>query len=128
MSQENSHWSLQASRPSKMATHMFRQLRKSSAVLNLMRRQNIRLVSSCGPRMIFAARRYDQQPCVLQSSVLARQALLGLRMFADASPTVSVEDRVLNVVKLFDVEPEKVRDLKSSLIFRSNSPSIFARL
>lgn len=100
-----------------MATHMFRHLRRSSFTFNLLRRQNIRLVSSCGPRIVFAANKYAQQPYLLRSSLLARPAsVLGVRLFGDAGSKVSLEDiqtRALNVVKLFDkVDAEKVRFLE----------------
>ena len=99
-----------------MATHMFRQFSRRAFALNLLQRQNSRMVSSSVPRVIFAASKYAQQPFLVNASLLAKPSTFcGVRLYGDGAHLTKEElqTRVLNVLKLFEkVDPEKVSFLK----------------
>ena len=98
--------------PSKMATHMLRQISRRAFAVALVQRQSSRMVSSSIPRVIFAANKYAQQPFLVNSSLLAKpNSFCSVRLYGDGAHLTKEElqTRVLNVLKLFDkVDPEKV--------------------
>ena len=100
-----------------MATHMFRQFSRRAFALNLLQRQNSRMVSSSVPRVIFAASKYAQQPFLVNASLLAKPSTFcGVRLYGDGAHLTKEElqTRVLNVLKLFEkVDPEKVSIFKN---------------
>lgn len=88
---------------SKMASHMLRRLNKNAFATAFLRTQAVRLVSTTS-RVTLAVNRCSQQPSVFNHGLfLSRLSPVNARCFASAGMSVSeLEDRVLNVVKLFD--------------------------
>lgn len=86
-----------------MASHMLRRFTRTAFTAAFLRRQTTRLVSST-PRVIFAANKYSQQPFLNNNMLLTSQlSPVTVRFFGSAGMSMSeLQDRVLNVVKLFD--------------------------
>lgn len=90
---------------------MLRRCTRTALSVAFLRRQATRLVSST-PRVIFAANKYTQQPFLNNNSLLTSQLSPVSVRFYGATAGMSIgelQDRVLDVVKLFDkVNPEAV--------------------
>lgn len=95
----------------KMAFHMLRQPGVRSFAQLLLRRQNLRLLSSSA-RIFSAFNEYLQYPSLISRRSVAQPPILGVRSFADVGAALGKEEiqtRVLDVLKLFDkVDAEKV--------------------
>ncbi|XP_020901350.1 uncharacterized protein LOC110239933 [Exaiptasia diaphana] len=86
-----------------MASHMLKRCTRTAFTAAFLRRQATRSVSST-PRIIFAANKYSQQPFLSNNLLMTSQlSPVTVRYFASAGMSIGeLQDRVLNVVKLFD--------------------------
>lgn len=103
-----------------MASHMLRRCTRTAFTAAFLRRQTTRLVSST-PRVIFAANKYSQQPFLTNNMLQTSQlSPVSVRFFASAGLSMAeLQDRVLNVVKLFDkVNAELVSIYSFCLTFK----------
>lgn len=82
---------------------MLRRFNKNAFATAFLRTQAVRLVSTT-PRVTLAVNKYSQQPSIVNHGLfLSRLSPVNARCFASAGMSMSdLQDRVLNVVKLFD--------------------------
>lgn len=96
----------------KMAYHMLRRSGVRSFAQLLLRKQNLRLLSSSA-RIFFASNECPQYLTLVSRHLVAQPPFFSVRSFADVGAALGKEEiqtRVLDVLKLFDkVDAEKVR-------------------
>ncbi|XP_031575255.1 uncharacterized protein LOC116308882 [Actinia tenebrosa] len=100
-----------------MASHMLRRFNKNVFTTVLLRTQAVRLVSTT-PRVTLAVNKYSQQPSIVNHGLfVSRLSPVSARCFASGGMTISeLQDRALNVVKLFDKVNAELVTIESHFI------------